>query len=71
LQRYLGGKLRREAKIEKRPGFRTQRAVLRQIAAGLPHQPDRRWLTPVAGKNVEEGLCHQVLGPIGSPKILI
>ena len=44
LQRYLGGKFRIEHKIEEAAGLFAQRAIFRQIAPGLAHQPDRRRL---------------------------
>ena len=44
LQRHLGGELRRETQIEETAGLLAHRPILRQIAAGLPHQPDRRRL---------------------------
>ena len=42
LQRHLGGMLRCKAEIEEAAGLLTQRAIFRQIAAGLPHHPERR-----------------------------
>ena len=46
---------RREAQIEKAAGLGAHFAIFRQIAAGLPHHPDRRNLLPAAGKHFEEG----------------
>ena len=54
LQRDFGGVFRREAQIEKAAGLGAQFAIFRQIAAGLPHHPDRRHRLPVAGKHFEE-----------------
>ena len=63
LQSDFGGEVRREAKIEKAAGLGADFAVFRQIAAGLPHHPDRRDGLPAAGKHREErfdgqGLCQ-------------
>ena len=55
LQRDLGGVFRREAQIEKAAGLGAQFAIFRQIAAGLPHHPDRRYRLPAAGKHFKEG----------------
>ena len=54
LQRDLGGMIRREAEIEKAAGLGAQRAIFRQIAAGLPHHPERWHLLPAAGQNFKE-----------------
>ena len=58
LQRHLGGKFRVEAEIEEAAGLGAQLAIFRQIAAGLPHHPDRRNGLPLAGEDVDEGLCR-------------
>ncbi len=42
LQGHLDRLVRRVAEFEKRLGRRADGAILRQIAPGLPHQPDRR-----------------------------
>jgi hypothetical protein len=42
LQRDVDGELGREAEIEEARNLGPHRAIFRQIAAGLPHQPDRR-----------------------------
>ncbi len=42
LQRHFRGEFRSEAKIEKAARFLPHRPIFRQIASGLPHQPDRR-----------------------------
>ena len=55
LQRDFGGIFRREAQIEKAAGLGAQFAIFRQIAAGLPHHPDRRYRLPAAGKHFKEG----------------
>ena len=55
LQRHLGGIFRREAQVEKAAGLGAQFAILRQITAGLPHHPDRRYRLPVAGQHFEKG----------------
>src|SRR5262249_47387081 len=46
-----------------------QLAVFRQVPAGLPHHPERRYRLPLAGKNVNKGLCYWFSGPVffGSP----
>ena len=62
LQRHLGGILRREAEIEKAAGLGAQLAILRQIAAGLPHHPYRRHLLPAAGQYLEKGFHGGFLG---------
>src|SRR5262249_58644308 len=48
LQADLDGELGIEAEIEKAAGAGPDRPVFRQIAAGLPHQPDRRTLAGLA-----------------------
>ena len=55
LQCDFGGELRREAEIEEAAGFGADFTILRQIAAGLAHHPDRRHRLPLAGEHVEEG----------------
>ena len=42
LERYFGGKLWIEAKIEEGAGLGPDLAIFREIAPGLAHQPDRR-----------------------------
>ena len=42
LQRYFGSQFGRIAKIEKAAGLFPHRTIFGQIAAGLPHDPDRR-----------------------------
>ena len=64
LQRHLGGVFRREAQIEKAAGLGAQFAILRQIAAGLPHHPYRRHLLPAAGQHFEKGFNGGFLGQI-------
>ena len=54
LQRDFGGEFRREAQIEKAARLGAHFAIFRQIAAGLPHHPDRRHRLPAAGKHFEE-----------------
>ena len=56
LQRHFGGKFRREAQIEKAAGLGAQFAIFRQIAAGLPHHPDRRHRLPAAGEHFQKRL---------------
>ena len=48
LQRHLGRQFRIEAEVEKAPRLLAHGAVFRQVASGLPHQPDRRHLQPFA-----------------------
>ena len=66
LQRHLGGIFRREAQIEKAARLGAQFAILRQIAAGLPHHPYRRHRLPVAGQYLEKRLNGGFLGQIES-----
>jgi hypothetical protein len=56
LQCDFGGEFRCEAEIEKAAGFGPDLAIFRQIAAGLPHHPDRRHRLPAAGKDLNKGL---------------
>ena len=58
LQRHFGGEFRREAKIEKAAGFGAHLAIFRQVAAGLPHHPDRRYGLPAARKHFEKRLDY-------------
>jgi len=53
---------RREAKIEEAAGPGAQFAIFRQVTAGLPHHPDRRYRLPVAGQYVKEGFCRVTSG---------
>ena len=64
LQRDLGGVIRREAQIEKAAGLGAQFAIFRQIAAGLPHHPDRRHRLAAAGKHFKKGFGGVNLGQI-------
>ena len=67
LQRDFGGEFRREAEIEKAAGPGAHFTVFRQIAAGLPHHPDRRHRLPSAGQHFEEGFYGLVLCQAGFP----
>ena len=62
LQGDFGGEFRREAQIEKAPRLGAHFAVFRQIAAGLPHHPDRRHRLAAAGKHLEERFFGLNLG---------
>ena len=62
LQRYLGGVFRREAEVEKAAGLRAQRAIFGQIAARLPHHPERRHSLAAARENLEKWLRGRALG---------
>ena len=53
LQRDLGGEVGRAAQIEERIAL-AQRAVLGHVAAGLPHEPDRRRVDRFAPAGFEE-----------------
>ena len=68
LQRDFGGEFRGEAKIEEAAGLGAYLAVLRQIATGLPHHPDRRYRLPAAGKHFKKRfnsmIPGQTLGPL-------
>ena len=46
----------------KAAGLGAQFAIFGQIAAGLPHHPDRRHLLPVPGKHFEERFGSEILG---------
>ena len=59
VEHILGSKFGREAEFKKVTGFLTQYSIFRQIAAGLPHQPDRWWIAALAIENIENGLCHK------------
>ena len=61
LQRHLGGEFRCEAEVEKAAGFRAQLAIFRQVTAGLPHHPDRRYGLAVARKHFEKRLDDRIL----------
>ena len=54
LQRHFCGKGWIVAEVEKAPGLRPHRPVFRQVAAGLPHQPDRRWRQGPSGEGLQE-----------------
>src|SRR5262245_66249076 len=54
LQRHFGHKLRVEAKIEETRDLRPHLAIFREIAAGLPHQPNRWRRNGLPGKRREE-----------------
>src|SRR5260370_37814754 len=56
LKRRLGCKFGREAEFKKVTGFLTQYSIFRQIAAGLPHQPDRWWIAALAIEGIENRL---------------
>jgi len=53
LQRDLGRKLRRVAQVEEAAGLGPDLMVLGQVAAGLPHQPNRRRRQHLARKRCE------------------
>src|SRR3546814_6375391 len=56
LQSDLDGKIGREAEIEKSLGPPAQVPVLRQVAAGLTHQPDRRASQALAPERAQHRL---------------
>ncbi len=58
LKGYFGRVFRRKAQIEKIARFRPQLPIFRQIAAGLPHHPDRRHRLLSAGEYFQERLGH-------------
>ena len=60
LQRDLGCKFRIKDEIEKPAGFGTQRAIFRQVAPSLAHQPDRRGTLSRAIKHCEERIVHRM-----------
>ena len=71
LQRHLGGVFRREAQIEKAARLGAQFAIFRQVTAGLPHHPDRRYRLPAAGKHFEERFNGVILGQVlGSAQVI-
>src|SRR5690606_42456 len=55
LERYLGRAYWIEAEVEEGSDFGADRAILRQVAACLPHDPDRRWGGGVASEHGTEG----------------
>src|SRR5262249_53721457 len=56
LQRDLAGQLRRLAQVDETAGTRAGRAVLRQVAAGLAHDPDRRAVDTLAPQGADEAM---------------
>ncbi len=56
LQRHFRRQVRRRAKCNEIGCLRPQRAILRQIAARLAHQPDRRRPDRLAGQCPQQGL---------------
>ena len=61
LQRHFSGEFRRETQVEKAAGLGADFAILRQIAAGLAHHPDRRHRLPLARKHLQKGFDGHVL----------
>ena len=55
LQRDLGGEIRVEAEIEETAGLGADLAIFGQIAASLPHHPDRRDFAFLPPEHVEKG----------------
>jgi hypothetical protein len=70
LQRDFGGVFGREAEIEEAAGPGAQFPIFRQIAAGLPHHPDRRHLLPMARKHFDERLWGGFLAQCMVPGII-
>ena len=62
LQGDFGGMFRREAQIEEAAYLGTQLAIFRQIAAGLPHHPERRGRLAASRKHVEQRFSRESLG---------
>jgi hypothetical protein len=58
LERYFSRKLRIEDKIEETTSLLPQCAIFRQIASGLAHQPDRRWLSRATIEHIENEFIH-------------
>jgi hypothetical protein len=54
LQRRLGGKLRRVAELQEVAGLRAQCSIFRQVASGLPHQPDGRRRQRLSGEDAQQ-----------------
>src|SRR5436190_11680085 len=54
LQRHFGGIFRRKAQIEEAARLGAQLAILRQVPAGLPHHPDRRYRLSTARQYLEK-----------------
>ncbi len=61
LQCDLGGQLGRSAEVEQRVAL-AQRAVLRHVAAGLAHEPDRRGVHRLAPARQEESIRGSRVG---------
>jgi hypothetical protein len=63
LQRDLSRQLGIEAEVQESPGLRSHLAILRQVAPGLAHHPDRWREDPLAAKHLE----HFSLAVGGAP----
>jgi hypothetical protein len=61
LQRDLDGFFRRVAEFEKGSRGGADGAILRQVAPGLAHQPDRRHRKALPGQGFEEFPAAQIL----------
>src|SRR5262249_26271915 len=57
LHGHLGGQIRRLAELEE-GDLLPDRAVLRQVTAGLPHQPDRCGIHRLAPRSQQKPLVH-------------
>ena len=56
LQGRLGGQIRPKAEVDEVLGFGPHLTILRQIAPGLPHQPDRQALGRLPFETLQKGL---------------
>ena len=71
LQRHLGRELGGIAEVEEAPGPRPDRPVLGQVAAGLPHQPDRRHRQGLAAQRPHQRPVvprHRSAHPVSGPQ---
>ena len=58
LQRHFGGEIGRLAELEE-TDFLADGTVLRQVAPGLPHQPDRRLVDRSPETGLDEPVGHR------------
>ncbi len=62
LQRHFGRQLGRKTEVEETAGLPRDRPILRKIAAGLPHHPDRRRASTLADSSTSSsGFVHRAI----------
>src|SRR5690606_4285953 len=62
LQRDFAGQVRVGAEVHKAAGTRAAFSVLRQVATGLTHHPDRRAISGLAQQGAQETVVLQLGG---------